>query len=200
MTGGAAAKARAVVYDLSVPAGFPPAEKVLDGQLVVPDPTALGMLDSEKILIKSAAGAGASVVDAQWGDTVPKMLQMKIIQAFENAGSFAAVSRPVEGLTGDFQLLIDIRRFQLSAAAEPVAEVEFAGKVLDGSGRILDTHIFRATQPTTAATAPAATAALDQAFGRAATELVVWTSRTVGDRAQGPGAPKGAVRNKAPRG
>jgi ABC-type uncharacterized transport system auxiliary subunit len=140
------------------------------------------------------------VPDAQWADTLPKMLQMKVIQAFENAGNFSAVSRPVEGLTGDYQLLIDIRRFQISTAPAPVAEVEFAGKILDGNGRILDTRIFRATQPAAAADAPAATAALDQVFGKVATELVAWTARVVGDRVQGAGAPKGAVRNKATRG
>lgn len=200
LTGGAAAKARQAVYDLTVPSGFPAPEKVLEGQLVVPDPTALSLLDTEKILIKPAAGPSTTVPDGQWGDTVPKMLQMKVIQAFENAGNFSAVSRPVEGLTGDYQLLIDIRRFQITTAAAPVAEVEFAGKVLDGNGRILETRIFRATQPAAAADAPAATAALDQAFGKVATELVAWTARVVGDRAQGTGAPKGAVRNKATRG
>ncbi len=206
MTGGAAGKARAAVYDLTVPTAFPQAEKVVDGQLVVPDPTALAMLDSERILVRSDTGAAQSVADAQWSDAVPRMLQMKVIRAFENAGTFAAVSRPVEGLAGDWQLLIDIRRFQLGPGAAPAAEVEFAAKVVDASGRILDTRIIRATEPAASAAAPAATAALDQAFGKAATELVTWTTRTVADRAAAqapavpPAAPKGAVRPKPPRG
>jgi len=202
MTGGAAAKARLAVYDLAAPTGFPPAAKV-EGQLVIPDPTALSLLDSEKILTKSAAGAGSPLPDGQWADTVPKMLQARIIQGFENAGTFAAVSRPLEGLTGDYQLLIDIRRFQLAAAAQPAADVELAGKVLDANGRILDTRVFRATQPAAASDAQAAATALDQAFGRAASELVTWTSHVVADRAQGAGAPppapKGAGRGKASR-
>ncbi len=96
---------------------------------------------------------------------MPKLLQMKIIQAFENAGTLAGVSRPLEGVTGDFQLLIDVRRFQI-AAPDATADVELAGKILDGKGRIIDTRVFRAAAPAAAMDAPTATAALDQAFGK----------------------------------
>jgi ABC-type uncharacterized transport system auxiliary subunit len=78
--------------------------------------------------------------------------------------------------------------------------VEFAAKVLDGTGRILDTRIIRATEPAASAAAPTATIALDQAFGKAATELVSWTTRVVAGRTPAPAAPKGAVRPKPPRG
>jgi phospholipid/cholesterol/gamma-HCH transport system substrate-binding protein len=200
MTGGAAAKTRLATYDLTAPHAFPAAEKVPDAQLVIPDATALSVLDSEKILTRSAAGVSSSLPDAQWSDTVPKLLQMKIIQAFENAGTLSGVSRPLEGVTGDFQLLIDVRRFQI-VAAESIADVELAGKVLDGKGRIIDTRVFRATSPTVGMDPPTATVALDQAFGKAATELVQWTSRAIADRSQGAGAPKTAPgRGKATRG
>ena len=132
---------------------------------------------------------------------MPKLLQTRIIQAFENAGTLAAVSRPVEGVTGDFQLLIDIRRFQIAAGAQPSADVELAAKLLDGKGRIADTRVFRATAIAAGMDAPAATAALDQAFGTAATELVLWASRAIADQSQAPGRPpKGTVRGKATRG
>jgi phospholipid/cholesterol/gamma-HCH transport system substrate-binding protein len=200
MTGGAAAKARLAIYDLTAPRTFPPAEKVPDAQLVIPDPTALSVLDSEKILIRSAAGVSSSLADAQWSDTVPKLLQTRLIQAFENAGTLPTVSRPVEGVTGDFQLLIDIRRFQIATAAEPAADIELAAKLLDGKGRIADTRVFRAAAPAAGMDAPAATTALDQAFGKAATELVLWTSRAIADQSQGAAAPKGTARGKATRG
>ncbi|MGB8039912.1 MAG: ABC-type transport auxiliary lipoprotein family protein, partial [Pseudolabrys sp.] len=86
------------------------------------------------------------------------------------------VAKPIEGLTAGRQLLIDIRSFQLSLAAAPQAEVEFSAKILGDNGQIVDARIFRATVPTTAADASAAAGALDSAFGRVATELVVWAS------------------------
>ena len=87
--------------------------------------------------------------------------------------------KPFEGLVADFQLLIDIREFQLSTASEPVAEVEFSAKILGQDGRILDARIFRAAAPAKAADAPAAAAALNEAFGKAATELVVWVAGVI---------------------
>ena len=106
----------------------------------------------------------------------------------------------MEGVTGDFQLLIDIRRFQIAAGAQPTADVELAAKLLDGKGRIADTRVFRAAAPAAGMDAAAATAALDQAFGTAATELVVWASRAIADQSHGAVAPKGTVRGKATRG
>jgi phospholipid/cholesterol/gamma-HCH transport system substrate-binding protein len=200
MTGGAASKARLATYDLTAPHTFPAAEKVLDAQLVIPDPTALSVLDSEKILTRSAAGVSSSLPDAQWSDTVPKLLQARLIQAFENAGTLGAVSRPIEGVTGDFQLLIDIRRFQIAAGTQPSADVELSAKLLDGKGRIADARVFRATAPASGIDAPAATAALDQTFGTAVTELVVWASRAIADSSHAAGTPKGTVRGKATRG
>ena len=44
-------------------------------------------------------------------------------------------------------------------------------------------------------------AALDQAFGKAATELVLWTSRTIADQSQAaPASTKGPARGKTTRG
>jgi len=200
MTGGAAAKARLATYDLTAPRTFPAADKLPDAQLVIPDPTALSVLDSEKILTRSAAGVSSSLPDVQWSDTVPKLLQTRLIQAFENAGTLGAVSRTVEGVTGDFQLLVDIRRFQIAAGAQPTADVELAAKLLDGKGRIADTHVSRAMAIAAGMDAPAATTALDEAFGSAATDLVVWASRVIADQSRGAVAPKGTVRGKATRG
>ena len=70
----------------------------------MPDPTALAALDNERIQSVSANGAYASVPDAQWSDALPKLVQVKILRGLEDAGRFAGVSRPLEGVTSDFQL------------------------------------------------------------------------------------------------
>lgn len=85
----------------------------------------------------------------------------------------------MEGLSAGRQILIDIRSFQLSLAAAPLAEIEFSAKVVGDNGKIVDARIFRATVPAAAADAPAAAAALNEAFGKLAVELVVWASGIV---------------------
>ena len=198
MTGGAAAKARTAVYDLALPP-IPRAERKASGaQLVVPDPSVLAALDSDKVQSVTPAGVSAALPDAQWSDTLSKLVQVKIIRAFEDAGAVAAVSRPLEGVTGDVQLLIDVRKFQLSLGSPPTAEIELSAKVLDDKGRIANTRIFLASAPAKGSDAASAKSALEQAFGAAVIDLVDWTARTIGEDATMP-APTPAPSKGAPK-
>ncbi|HLN09208.1 MAG TPA: ABC-type transport auxiliary lipoprotein family protein [Xanthobacteraceae bacterium] len=163
-------------YDLTAPAGFPPPAKPPSGQLAVPDPTAVLMFDTQKILIRSPSGEMTTVANAQWSDTVPKLVQAKIIQTFENAHDLAEVTRPIEGLTASAQLLIDIRSFEIVLSPDPVADVEFSAKILGDGGKIVAARIFNASVPAKDVEAPAAPAAINQAFGKVAADLVTWAS------------------------
>ena len=164
MTGGAAARARTLGYDLTVPRVAAAPGDAVAAQLVIPDPTAAATLDTDRIQMRTADGATSAFADAQWSDTLSKLVQMKIIRSFEDANLLAGVGRHLEGLSADFQLLLDIRTFQMQAAS---AEVEIAGKIVDKNGRIVATRVFRASAPAQATTVQAAVAALDQAFGKA---------------------------------
>jgi ABC-type uncharacterized transport system auxiliary subunit len=175
MTGGAT-KAFPVAYDISAPRTFPRSDKVAKSQLVVPEPTALLTLDTQKIAIRTAVGEGPSVDDERWSDNVPKMLQAKIIQSFENSETMRAVARPMDGLIADYQLLIDLRSFQVAGAEPAAAHVEFGAKILSDKGRIIGSRTFEATVPVKETNTRAAVAALDAAFGKAATDLVIWTA------------------------
>jgi phospholipid/cholesterol/gamma-HCH transport system substrate-binding protein len=143
----------------------------------VPEPIASATLETQKILIRSNGGEVSFLDHGQWSDSLPKLLQAKVVQSFENANYLRSVARPFEGLAADHQLLLDIRTFQLSASAElPSAEIEFSAKIIADNGRILDARILRATAPAAVIDAPAATSALGEAFGRLAVDLVVWAS------------------------
>jgi phospholipid/cholesterol/gamma-HCH transport system substrate-binding protein len=176
MTGGATTKP-ALVYDLAAVREFPTLPKPAQGQLVVPEPTASVSLDSRKMLIRSNTGEMSFLDDAQWSDNLPKLVQAKVIQSFENAGYLREVARPFEGLGGDYQLLIDIRNFQVSTSPEvPLADVEFGAKILGSDGRIVDARMFHTTVPCKTTDASVAAAALDTAFDKTVIDLVVWTS------------------------
>ena len=176
LTGTGQAAATPIVYDLTAPRDFPGVKKTPSGQFSVAEPTAVLMFDTQKILVRPGGSEGPTFANAKWSDNIPKLLQARIIQSFENANLLRSVARPIDGLTASHQIIIDIRSFQLSVAAAPVAEVEFSAKVLGDNGKIIDAKIFRATVPAAAADAPAAAAALDNAFGKTAAELVVWAA------------------------
>jgi phospholipid/cholesterol/gamma-HCH transport system substrate-binding protein len=175
-TGGGAAAANQIIYDLTAPHDFPTIKKAPSGQFSIPEPTAALIIDTQKILVRPSNTEGPTYKNAKWSDNIPKLLQARIIQSFENANLLRSVVRPMEGLTAGHQLLIDIRSFQLSLSAAPMAEVEFSAKIVADNGKIVDARIFRATVPAETADAPAAAAALDKAFEKTATDLVVWAS------------------------
>ena len=87
------------------------------------------------------------------------------------------MSRPTDGANADYQLLIEIRAFDIETAPRTEAVVELSAKVLGNNGRVVGTNVFRAAIPTTVSDASAAAAVLNQAFGQVATELVAWTAK-----------------------
>jgi phospholipid/cholesterol/gamma-HCH transport system substrate-binding protein len=174
-TGGGTANAPQAVYDLTAPTHFPAIASAPRGQLTVAEPTALIVFETRKFLVRPNPSEDPSFAKAEWSDNVPRLLQTKIIQSFENGGLAQVVARPGEGVAADKQLTIDIRKFQISASGEPMAEIEFSARILS-DGRVVEAKVFRASVPLTAMNASSAAAALDQAFGACATELVNWAA------------------------
>jgi hypothetical protein len=53
---------------------------------------------------------------------------------------------PFRGLS-DYQLLLDLREFQVSLGPPPEAQIEFTAKILSRGGRIIDSRAFQAEAP-----------------------------------------------------
>jgi len=180
LTGGGSSKSTAPTYDITAVKDFPQPAEAPSWQLVVPEPSALLALNSDKIKVRPAEGAESSdVLDARWSDNIPILLQEKFIQSFENAGYSGAVSRPRDGFEAAYQLVLDIRSFSLVTGAEPHGELEFEAKILGPGGKIVAAKAFHTTAPATGTDAAAAAAALNQSFANAAIELVPWAVEAI---------------------
>ena len=196
MTGGSSNPAQQPIYDLAAATGFPaPPEKTPDWLLVVPEPTTLMGFNVDKILLQPAESESVPVPDARWGDNLPILFQARLIESFENAGYARSVSRTRDGVASDFQLLIDIRSFQISTASEPTAEIDFIAKLVDKDGRIINASTFQGTVPVSGTDAPAYVKALDEVFAKLMTELVEWTTTALD---QIPVTPPQALDEAAP--
>lgn len=172
-------KAPPPAYDLAAARSFPRHPGHARGQLVIVEPSALAPLDSDRILVRPAPGEAAQLSDAQWEDRLPKLMQARILQSFENASRLRAVGRPADKIATDFVLLTELRAFEISAA-DGSAVVEIAAKIVaERSGRIMAARVFRATVTAAATQGPGAVAALNEAFVKVATELVLWAARVV---------------------
>ena len=145
--------------------------------------------NTDKILLHPASGESTDLPNAKWSDNLPVLFQDKVIQSFENAGYAKLISRTREGITGDYQLLIDIRSFHVSTATEPtVADIAFVAKVLDKDGKIVGARAFQATAPAKGSDPRAYVAALDEAFAKLQSDLLVWTTETISSAPPAPAA------------
>jgi len=177
LTGADTANVPRIVYDLAAPKSFPPLARKPQSPLIIAEPASLIMFETRKILVRPSGSEDPSFAGAEWSDSTPKLVQQKIIQAFENAG--IAVARTSENVTAENQLFIDLRKFQLSVAASPTADVEFGAKIVSANGRLLEARVFSSSAAAKAANASAAAEALDDAFGKCALELVQWTANLI---------------------
>lgn len=177
--GGLVTKAPPPTYDLSAVKNFPHRSRPARGQLVIAEPSALAGYDSEKIIVRPTPEEAAQLGDAQWQDRLPKLMQARLLQSFENASRLRAVGRPADKIATDFVLVTEIRAFEI-AAADGTAVVEIAAKIVrERTGRIMAARVFRAVVPASGTAGAPAVAALNEAFGKAAKELVLWAARLV---------------------
>lgn len=175
MTGGDTSKPLAQSFDLTAPRQFPPLEKSPVGMLAVAEPSAAIVLDSQRLMLRSASGARSPIAGAaQWSDALPKLVQARMVQAIENATSPTAVGRAMDVVMADRQLLMEIRRFELANAEPATATVEIAARIVGEGGRILGARTFSAHSSPASLEGQAAAVALDQAFGKVATDLALW--------------------------
>ena len=175
LTGTGAESKPPAVYDLVAASGFPATSKTISAQMVVPDPTAILAFDTQKILIRTKSGTISSVAGGQWADNLPKLMQARIVQSFENAHQLSAVSRPLDQIERAFRLELGIRNFQITLEPVPTAVVEFSARLLDDQGKGVGARIFNDSVPAKSAQAVDAVAALNEAFSKTAKDLVDWT-------------------------
>jgi phospholipid/cholesterol/gamma-HCH transport system substrate-binding protein len=163
------------VYDLAAAKDFPGIEKTIEGRVVVPDPIAIVTFDTQKILIRSDKGVFSQVQGGQWADNLPKLMQARVVQSFANAHQLSAVSQPMEPVEGAFRLELNIRDFEMTPEPGPTAVVEFSARLLDDQGKVVGARIFKVTAKAKGVEAADAVPALNEAFSKAAHELVTWT-------------------------
>jgi len=165
-----------VTYELSGPPADAKANSTSGVQILVPEPTAVQMVNSDRIVVNTGLRV-SYYPGAQWPDRLPVVLQNKLIAAYEQSGRARAVGRPGEGLSIDYQVLTDIRAFTYDASGHS-ADVEIFAKILnDRTGKVVGSQLFTATVPLSQDSAEAVVAGLDQALQSVLGEMVAW-SRT----------------------
>jgi len=165
-------------FDLSAPTTSGVKQRSSRGVLVIPEPSAQSPADGDRIVVRTGASAVAVVKGAQWTERLPRLLQSRLIQTFENARLLRSVSRPGDGVAPDHALVWDVRRFEMDATTGQ-AVVDLSVKVLDPSGQVQAAQIFTAQAPGDATQGETASAALDAASNNVLRQIVVWASARI---------------------
>ena len=149
-------------------------------QILVPEPSALKALDSDQIVIRPSLAEIQYLSRSQWNDRLPKIVQAKLVQAFENTGVVGGVGKPGEGLAIDFQVVTDIRAFEVRTDGPDTAVVELSVKIVnDRNGTVRAQKVFRGSAPVGGAGNPAFVMALDAAFAGVTADIVAWTLKAI---------------------
>jgi cholesterol transport system auxiliary component len=149
-------------------------------QLLIPTPTALKMFDGQNIVIRSGPSSIAYLSGAQWADRLSKIVQDKLLQAFEDTGRVGGVGTPGQGLAIDDQVVTEIRDFSIDTSSGNNAVVEIAAKVLDDrNGTVRAARVFQASVPVEGKANADYVRALQSAFDKVTTEIVTWTLATL---------------------
>lgn len=149
-------------------------------QILVPQPSALKPLDSDQIVIRPSPSEIQYLAKAQWSDSLTKMVQSKLVQAFENTGRLGGVGMPGQGLAIDYQIVTDIRSFEVQTSGADTAVVEISAKLLnDRNGTVRAQKVFRSAVPVGGAGSVAFVKGLDAAFAAVTADIVGWTLKSI---------------------
>lgn len=167
-------------FDLSVSSGtVTQAPSFRSRQLLIAEPTALKALDSENIVVRLSGSEVQYLGNSQWSDRLPRMVQSKLVEAFEDTGKLGGVGRPGQGLAIDYQVVTDIRAFEVDTAKN-LATIEISVKLLnDKNGTVKAQEVFRSTARVSGSGNANFVKALDNAFASTSREIVAWTLRSL---------------------
>lgn len=161
------------IYDLTAPTGIGPLRGG-GGQYLVPEPTAVRALDSDRIVVRPGGGEISYLAGAQWADRLPKLVQSRLIETLETSGRIKAVGRPGQGLAIDWQIVTEIRAFEVDLGVG-LARVSLAVKLMnDRNGRVAAGETFAAEAPVSGDSAAAVVKGLDAAHDRVLAEATRW--------------------------
>lgn len=176
---GCGTKANNDTFDLSLTAtGTGPA---LHGkQILVPQPTAVKMLDSDQVVVRVSPSEVQYLANSRWGDALPKLVQSKLVEAFENSGKVGGVGVPGQGLAIDYQVVTDIRTFEVTAEGARTATVEISAKLLnDKTGDVKAQDVFKASAPVVGTENRSYISALNKAFATVGSQIVDWSLKSM---------------------
>lgn len=147
-------------------------------QLVVNEPTAVRSLDTNRIMVKSGARI-AYYKDAAWSDHLPRLMQARMVEAFQNAGLVSAVGSRADRMDADYELTTQVQSFEVAVdGTSAQAHASLYVKVINGdNGRMVASRGFESKVASSPDNAEAMVNSLNQAFDNVLRQVVPWVAK-----------------------
>jgi cholesterol transport system auxiliary component len=161
-------------YDLVAPRSFSATPRAAPWQLMVQEPTAVHALETNRLMVRPQADQVSYYKGVAWSDRLPRLVQARMIETFQNSGAVKAVSSS----TGQYALVTELRAFQIDVTSgKAYAEIEIFAKLVNtASGKVVATKGFSARVPATTDSPRDAIAALNQAFTEVLQDTTTWVA------------------------
>lgn len=145
-------------------------------QLTVNEPSAVDALSNSRIAIKPGPHEISYFGAAVWTDKLPRLLQLRLIETFENSHILRAVSTGSDRIRGDFGLAWQIRDFQLEVnSGSTQAHVRLFVKLIDEDrGLLVASKEFSAVYRAHNDGVEAGVEALKEAFSATSIKIMRW--------------------------
>lgn len=171
-------KTEIAIHDLRPQVQADAAWPRVDAQLVVVRPNAERLIDGARIVVRPVPGELQVYKGAVWAQPAPDMLQDAVLRTLEDSRRLTGVSRRGGGIAGDYDLAMDIRRFDADyqGGASPNAVIEVSANLIhNAENRVVATRTFRASTPANGTAIPEVSRAFEQSMAQVTREIAGWT-------------------------
>lgn len=147
-------------------------------QLRIARPYADDAHDSARILVRPQPGELQVYKGAAWTQPAPDLVLDTLLRAFGDSGRFGGVGRRGESVGADYELLLDLRRFEADydGGATPNARIALGARLVrNDDDRVVASRVFEADVPAGGTAVPEVQRAFAQGLGTVTTQLIGWT-------------------------
>ena len=147
-------------------------------QLSMSSPTAARMIDSQRIAVRPTPNEIQVYKGASWAKRPSDMIEDALLRTLEDSGKIPAVARQGTGISADYKLVLDVRRFESDYAqgnATPAATIEVNAKLLHAQDQqVVATRTFLQAQPAPSTAVPDVVTAFEQSLATLSHDLAGW--------------------------
>ena len=149
----------------------------VDWQLSMTRPLASGLIDGQRIAVRPVPGEIEVYKGASWANRPTDMLEDAVLRALEDSGRIGGVARQGIGVTADYKLVMELRRFESEYAGKaiPSVVIEVNAKLMHAQDQdIVDARTFTTTRPATATDVASVVTAFDGALADTTRDIATW--------------------------